>query len=144
MWKLTDIVGLNIDESDNLFLKVYTNIKSNKHSYVLSIQYKELGEVDFRFNSGGKNSNQVENFYRFLKANGSAITYDEAKKSYALVGKKLFEFDDAALHVLCEFEDNPITDDILKTLDASVSERSLEEILFSEFGDELSYMVMDC
>jgi hypothetical protein len=54
MWKLTDIVGLNIDESDNLFLKVYTNIKSNKHSYVLSIQYKELGEVDFRFNSGGE------------------------------------------------------------------------------------------
>ena len=41
MWKLTDIVGLNIDETDNLFLEIY------EHSYVLSIQYKELGEVDF-------------------------------------------------------------------------------------------------
>ena len=144
MWKLTDIVGLKIDESDNLFLKVYTNIKSNKISYVLTNQYKDVGDFNTRFNTGKKNK-QVDNFYKFLKSSGSAIIYDETKKLYTLVGKDLFEFDNAVdLHLLCEFEENPINDEIFNTLDASVAELSLEEILFNEFGEGHGYMLLDC
>lgn len=138
MWKLIDIVGLKIDEFDNLFLKLYKNINNHKHSYVLTDQYNIL------FNSEKKNK-QVDNFYKFLKNSGSTISFDETKNIYTLVGKDIFEFDNATeLHVICEFKENPINENIFKTLNASVSELSLEEILFNSFGEGHGYMLLDC
>ena len=134
MYKLIDIVGSKIDEFDNIFLKVYINNK-NKYSYILTIQYQDCGELNFRFN---KNSKDIDKFYKFLKSNGSEIKFNDSNEPYyELIGKSLMKIGDDIdmIYTLCKYNTNPIDEELIDSFDDPISDLSLLQILNNEFGE---------
>lgn len=143
MYKLIDIVGSKIDEFDNIFLKVYINNK-NKYSYILTIQYQDCGEINFRFNSdNNKNSNDIDKFYKFLKSNGCEIKFnDSIEPYYELIGKSLMKIDDDSdmIYTLCKYNTNPIDEELIDSFDDPISNLSLLQVLNNEFGEGHGYI----